>query len=120
MDIPINVIDIADSILNRMKDLKMSKVQFAQKMNIQPENVNRKIKQIKKNLDELIFVCGILDYNFFKDFISDDKNKEVSSDPNPNYIVDKALELSAENVLLHIEIEKLQQELTKCKDHDKS
>lgn len=116
MSVSINVIDIADSILNRIKELKMTKVQFAQNMDIKPENVNRKIKQIKKNLDELIFVCGILDYNFFKDFIPDEENKEVSPEPNPNYIVDKALELAAANARLQNELDKLKQELTKYKD----
>lgn len=120
MRVSINVIDIADSILNRMKELKMTKVQFAQNMDIQPENVNRKIKQIKKNLDELIFVCGILDYNFFKDFIPDEENKEVSPEPNPNYIVDKALELAAANALLQNELDKLKQELTKYKDKEQN
>lgn len=120
MSVSINVIDIADSILNRMKELKMTKVQFAQNMDIQPENVNRKIKQIKKNLDELIFVCGILDYNFFKDFIPDEENKEVSPEPNPNYIVDKALELAAANARLQNELDKLKQELTKYKDKEQN
>ena len=120
MSVSINVIDIADSILNRIKELKMTKVQFAQNMDIKPENVNRKIKQIKKNLDELIFVCGILDYNFFKDFILDEENKEVSPEPNPNYIVDKALELAAANARLQNELDKLKQELTKYKDKEQN
>lgn len=120
MKVSINIIDIADSILNRMKELKMTKVQFAQNMDIKPENVNRKIKQIKKNLDELIFVCGILDYNFFKDFIPDEENKEVSPEPNPNYIVDKALELAAANARLQNELDKLKQELTKYKDKEQN
>ena len=120
MSVSINVIDIADSILNRIKELKMTKVQFAQNMDIKPENVNRKIKQIKKNLDELIFVCGILDYNFFKDFIPDEENKEVSPEPNPNYIVDKALELAAANARLQNELDKLRQELTKYKDKEQN
>ncbi len=120
MSVSINVIDIADSILNRIKELKMTKVQFAQNMDIKPENVNRKIKQIKKNLDELIFVCGILDYNFFKDFIPDEENKEVSPEPNPNYIVDKALELAAANARLQNELDKLKQELTKYKDKEQN
>ena len=120
MSVSINVIDIADSILNRIKELKMTKVQFAQNMDIKPENVNRKIKQIKKNLDELIFVCGILDYNFFKDFIPNEENKEVSPEPNPNYIVDKALELAAANARLQNELDKLKQELTKYKDKEQN
>lgn len=124
MSVSINVINIDDSILNRMKELKMTKVQFAQNMDIRESNVNRKIKQIKKNLDELICVCGILDYNFFKDFIPDEENKEVSKEvspePNPNYIVDKALELAAANARLQNELDKLKQELTKYKDKEQN
>ena len=111
MDIPINVIDITDSIQERMKEIKMSKVQFAQEMKIYPANVDRTIKQMKKNLDTLLLTCRVLDYNFFKDFIANEKNETVSSEQNPNYIVDRALDLAAENARLQIEIDKLQQEL---------
>ena len=115
MDIPINVIDITDSIQERMKEIKMSKVQFAQEMKIYPANVDRTIKQMKKNLDTLLLTCRVLDYNFFKDFIANEKNETVSSEQNPNYIVDRALDLAAENARLQIEIDKLQQELKNIK-----
>ena len=103
MDIPINVIDITDSIQERMKEIKMSKIQFAQEMKIYPTNVDRTIKQMKKNLDTLLLTCRVLDYN--------EKNETVSSEQNSNYIVDRALDLAAENARLQIEIDKLQQEL---------
>ena len=53
-------------------------------------------------------------------FIPDEENKEVSPEPNPNYIVDKALELAAANARLQNELDKLKQELTKYKDKEQN
>lgn len=69
MSIRINKIDIPASIEMRLKELGMTKVEFAKKMKIKQQNVNRTLGQISKEADKLVLVSTLLDYNFFKDFV---------------------------------------------------
>ena len=69
MSIRINKIDISASIEMRLKELGMTKVEFAKKMKIKQQNVNRTLGQISKEADKLVLVSTLLDYNFFKDFV---------------------------------------------------
>lgn len=60
-----NRIDIGAAIRQRLEDMNMSKAEFARRMSMPQQNVNRLLVRKSMDTDRLAAICEALCYNFF-------------------------------------------------------
>lgn len=60
-----NRIDIGTAIRQRLEDTNMSKAEFARRMGMPQQNVNRLLARKSMDTDRLAAICEALGYNFF-------------------------------------------------------
>ena len=65
-------VHIGEEIGKRLQQLRMTKSEFARKLGIPQQNVNRIIDRPEIMTDQLRSICSILDYDFFSLYV--DKN----------------------------------------------
>ena len=61
-------IHIGNEIAERIKQLHMTKLEFARRLSIPQQNVNRILDTKSIMTDKLILICEILNYDFFELF----------------------------------------------------
>lgn len=66
-------VNIGLLIEQRMNELGMSKSEFARKINMPSQNINRIFARNSIDTDKLILISVALNYDFFKEFTSSDK-----------------------------------------------
>ena len=99
-------------IEKRMKDLKMTQMEFATAIGIARSDVNRVLRKISFDTDKLRVISDALNYNFFKDFYSakDDPMAEQQNEQSNMGMILRLEELAGENRLQKQEIENLKKE----------
>lgn len=60
-----NDIHIGHEIDKRMKQMRMSKIEFARRMDMPQQNVNRILDSPHIMTNKLLQICDVLDFNFF-------------------------------------------------------
>ena len=100
-------------IEKRMKDLRMTQIEFATAIGIARSDVNRILRKISFDTDKLRVISDALNYNFFKDFYSaknDSLTKEQQNEQSNMGMILRLEELAGENRLQKQEIENLKKE----------
>lgn len=100
-------------IEKRMKDLRMTQMEFATAIGIARSDVNRILRKISFDTDKLRVISDALNYNFFKDFYSaknDSLTKEQQNEQSNMGMILRLEELAGENRLQKQEIENLKKE----------
>ena len=87
-------------IEKRMKDLKMTQIEFATAIGIARSDVNRILRKISFDTDKLRIISEALNHNFFKDFYSAKDipiSKEQMDERHMASLVQRLEELAIEN-----------------------
>lgn len=99
-------------IERRMRDLRMTQMEFEEKTGIRRSDVNRILKKVSFDTDKLRVISDALNYNFFKDFYSakDDPMAEQQNEQSNMGMILRLEELAGKNRLQKQEIENLKKE----------
>lgn len=118
----INIVHVGMAIERRIKELGMSKNDFAQKYGIPHTNVVRVLRKPSIDTNKLMTISEILDHNFFEDFCPDrePEGKVTTPDGKEGYvpvslfetILRERDELKDENTQLKNQISDMQNGLT--------
>ena len=65
MNKDVSTIHIGEHIAERLRELKMTKTEFAKRFGILPQHVNKLLSNKSIDTDKLVRISEILDFNFF-------------------------------------------------------
>jgi transcriptional regulator with XRE-family HTH domain len=103
-------------IERRLRDLKMSQMDFATRIGIGRSDVNRILKKTSFDTDKLIAISEALNYNFFKDFYNSyPDNEEKMKDRHQSDVLQRLEELAIENDRLKSQLESSNNEIARLK-----
>lgn len=88
---------IGKHIEERLKELKMTQTQFATILNVTPAEVSRLIRKESFDVQKLLRISRILNYNFFKDFYQYTNGQERSKAEGWASLLKRNEELIVEN-----------------------
>lgn len=99
------------NIERRMKELKMTQMEFSTAIGIARSDVNRILRKTSFETEKLAAISYALNYNFFKDFYSSYKKTEEQSVPeNLSSMLTRLEELVVENDRLKQKVKMLEEE----------
>lgn len=108
MNIPLKEIHIGQAIEKRVKELGFSKSEFARRLGIHQQHINRIFERNTIETRKLVEICKVLDYNFFALFC--EINNDISavwSAIDPFDSKDDSSSLSSENVVTQLMLLKI-------------
>ncbi len=73
----IKKIHIGHEIAERIKQLRITKTEFARRMSMPQQNVNRILDSEHITTDKLLVICSILDYDFFSLYVDGSRDVNV-------------------------------------------
>ena len=94
-------IHIGNCIKDRLRKLKMTQGQLAEKMGLQQPNIQRILKKKSMETDMLIAFSKALEYNFFMVFCDIDRNTETT----PIWLLERYEMIVEKNSRLKMELE---------------
>jgi predicted XRE-type DNA-binding protein len=109
--------ELGVNIEKRMKELKMTQMEFSAAIGIARSDVNRILKKTSFETDKLITISEALDYNFFKDFygqVADSEEKQLEQ--LNTFTLKRYEELVIENDRLKQRVFQLENENRQLKD----
>ncbi|MGM9833968.1 MAG: helix-turn-helix domain-containing protein [Candidatus Limisoma sp.] len=95
----INRIHIGHAITNRIKLLGISKSEFARRIGIRQQHVNKLLESNSIDTEKLATISKALDFNFFSLYLNEEDRTENAGTENPENI-ELAAAVQTENILL--------------------
>ncbi|KWW28286.1 MAG: hypothetical protein AUK63_1972 [bacterium P3] len=108
---------LGKAMTNRLKELRMSQIELASKINISPHEVCKMMKKSYIDSERLISISRVLVYNFFREYYTTDS--EITENPltSSTNLLDRYEQLILTNDNLKKENIKLRSELYEIQQH---